>query len=167
MTRTKLPVKDIYTADELLSHKLPYNIRDKVLINSMLDVMFRYVGRDFAWGKAHDKEHLHICDIIAITDTIYEECRELLEKIIRKQLSLTKEGARKEVSWFLLDFGFCCLETNPNDKYAVTEDAFKDRLRKRIADYEKEHGELTYDDGWEKELKEYCGYNNIEKKDER
>ena len=133
----------IYTKEQLLARKLSERRQNESLIDSLCDVMFRAVGRDFKWAKAHDKDDLHITDLVAMNWEQYQAFQADLIAIIMRQGSFSKKRAEHEADWFWFDMGL------PS-------------LRFKIARYEEKNGPLTYEDGWEKELKAYAEYNNAE-----
>lgn len=153
----------LYTKEQLLSRKLSWRKQDESLINSICDVMFRVVGKDFKWAKAHDKEDLHIIDLVAMNPQQAADFHKDLVNIIKRQYSCSKSMAEHETNWFYLGVGISRLENETDHKWALTEERFKSNVRYHIANWEERHNEpLVYDDGWEKELKEYVNYRGIE-----
>ena len=153
----------IYTKEQLLARKLSERRQKESLIDSLCDVMFRAVGRDFKWAKAHDKDDLHITDLVAMNWEQYQAFQADLIAIIMRQGSFSKKRAEHEADWFWFDMGLPRLdEQNIEERFRLTEEQFKKNLRFKIARYEEKNGPLTYEDGWEKELKAYAEYNNAE-----
>ena len=153
--RKRLEKKELYTLDDLLNHKLSLKERDEKLINSICDIMLRMVGKDFKWAKEHDYEDLHIIDLIFFDKNTYNEFEKSLIPIIKKQLGISKKHAEKEASHFLFFTGLTFYDHD--SKYNNLE-IVKESVRRKIKMYEDKHGKLKYCDGWEVELKEWCGY---------
>lgn len=165
MANTENKERVIYTKEQLLSRKLSEFRQKEGLINSICDIMFKAVGKDFAWAKAHDKEDLHIIDLVAMTPEQANDFHKDLIEIIKRQYSCGKRMAEQEAGWFYFGIGISRLEVEDenNKKWALTEERFKSNVRRHIANWEERHQEpLTYEDGWEKELKEYVNYQGIE-----
>lgn len=150
-----------YTVDELINHRISYRERETKLINNLLEIMFSMVGKTYEWAKSHDKADLHICDIISIPKKTKKEFEEIVVQILHKQLGYRKERCRTEYGWFSFNYGLQEYVDQENDKehaFDSTEDEVKERIRERIKRYEKNNGELHYDDGFENELKQYCNF---------
>lgn len=150
--RERPKTKDLYSAEELLSHKLPRKEREEKLVNSLCDIMFRVIGKNFKWAKEHDKEDLHVIDLFVMDEKEYDNFEVLATKILKKQLSCSKEQAKKEVSWFLFSTGLSYY-SDKNDYTNLKN--IKVSIKNKIKNYEEKHGELTYSDGWEVELKKW------------
>lgn len=150
--KRKFEKKDLYSAEDLLHHKLSYEERNAKLINSLCDIMFRTVGKDFYWAREHDKEDLHIIDLIYMTKDQYDNFETLVKKILKKQLSCTTQQAENEIAWFLFSMGLSYIS---DEQEYTSSEKIKSSVRNKIENYEEKHGELTYSDGWEVELKKW------------
>jgi len=159
-------VYDFLTQEELLTKKKRgYTWADEHLVNNLCNICLQKVGRDFIWGKKHDYEDLHLIDVVALTGQQREELEPIIINIIRKQLGFSKKEAEREAGWFWFGIGLSTYYpkgTEPDNekdrKLYLTEAEYKKFLRDRIKKYEEKNGELKYEDGWESELKEFCGY---------
>jgi len=163
MAKRTLDKKEFYTEEELLTLRIPRSeTRDEILMKNIYNVMFQRVGRDYAWAKAHDLEDLHVIDIVVFkSEKEHDEFHNVLTKIIQKQLGFSKRESEEEASWFQFGGGLSYVinpEIDGKRTLCLTEDKFKENLRYRIKQYEEKNGELKYSDGYETELKEYCGY---------
>lgn len=152
MEREKVPVKELYTEEELLTIRIPKSVRREAVGNSLMSAMFARLGKSFKWAKEHDKEYLPIVYLFAFTNDEYKEFKEFAIRVIKKQFSISKRDAEHNACMFLFLQGFASYKDGMNDE------RFKSNVRDSIKKYEDKCGELFYPDGWEKDLKEMCNY---------
>ena len=154
MAREKVPVKELYTEEELLTIRIPKSVRREAVGNSLMSAMFGRLGKTFEWAKEHDKKELPITFLFAFTEKEFRDFKDFVTKVIKKQLYPYSSKKMLEHSAGMFLFLYGVVSYNGEDGY----NKFKENVRHDIARYEQKNGELTYSDGWEKELKEWCGY---------
>lgn len=150
----KLPVKETYTEEELMDGYIPRSChdRDKIMVDNIMRFMFERYGKSKEWAIEHEREDLPLLFILHFTEKQYNEFVVVLRKIVYRHFYwLPKKLVDNTISFFL----FNSVLTYINEK---NEKEVKDSVCRRINIYEDKNGELTYPDGWEKELKEWCNY---------
>lgn len=159
MAATKLEKKDYYTYEELTEHRLCKSEQDAgKVFGSLIRMMFDEIGesgKDVEWAKTHDKhdDGLAWYNIFAWTKEQHDSFRDKLRRVIKKQYGYALKSKANDwnAGLFLLNYGFPICDDMSEHK---TPEEF---VRFFVKRYEKEHGELRYDDGYERELKERIG----------
>lgn len=154
---TYLPEKEMYTKDELLTAKLPrkWSRESKMeqMVVTFYSIMFEKLGKSYEWAKAHDKQELPIIFLLYLSREELDDLSDTMRQILKFQFpSMSKKEIDNEVGQFILWYAVTYY-----DSEEVLERA-KKIVHYRIKEYEDKYGTLVYDDGWEKDIKEWCDY---------
>ena len=153
---TYLQEKEMYTKDELLTAKLPRKWSREAKMEQMVvtfySIMFEKLGKSYAWAKAHDKQELPIIFLLYLSKEELDDLSDTMRKILKFQFSqMSKKEIDREVGQFILWYAVTYYDSEEGLERA------KESVRHRIEEYEEKYGMLYYADGWQKDIKEWCG----------
>lgn len=149
----------IYTLDQLLTKKISKKEPKHTLFVNLIKQQFESIGemdKDYKWAISHNKEGLDWFNLFSITDEQYTEYKNNMIKVLKKQLGIGKKQAEVEFAYFAMNYGWPQQDIS-KDSNNIPWDTI---LCERIYTYEQDNGELVYDDGFEKILKERIQYND-------
>lgn len=167
---TYLEEKERYSEEELLTSKLPRRMslqnKMKRIILSFYGIMFTRLGKSYEWALEHDKKQLPIVSLLYFDKYGMDAFIDVMKHILKFQFP---SMSKKIVEQYAEDFCLFCGSSYYSNETNLQKS--KECVALYIHRYEEYNGELTYPDGWENELKEWCEYKryienaeNIEKK---
>ena len=154
---TYLPEKEMYTKDELLTAKLPrkWSRESKIehMVVTFYSIMFEKLGKSYEWAKAHDMKELPIIFLLYLSKEELDDLSEIMKQILKFQFpSMSKKQIEDGVGLFILWYAVTYYDSEEGLEKA------KESVRYRIKEYEDKYGMLSYADGWQNDIKEWCNY---------